>query len=167
MMKKLLVLIIVALFSTIGFVTADIVLAEGRLPDVTVAVFNFGFNPDPVTIQVGDTVTWNNTQGFHNVSSTSGPEAFRNGDPAGAGWTYSKTFTQAGTYTYVCEVHSSMQGTIIVEGEPTTVEVSAVSAETPPALSTTLASTLLFPLMIGFTFIAIRLSRKNRFSQAE
>lgn len=167
-MNKLLILIVTIALLSVGFVTSDKVLAESPLPDVTVSVFNFGFNPDPVTIQVGDTVTWENTQGFHNVASTSGPESFRNGDPAGAGWTYSRTFTQAGTYTYVCEVHSSMQGTIIVEGEPTAVEMSDISAETPSSSSPSLAlaTTLLFPLLIGFSLVVMQFNKKNPFDKA-
>ena len=157
-MKKTVILIVTIALLSIGFVTADNVLAESKLPDVTVSVFNFGFSPDPVTIQVGDTITWENNQGFHNVVSTSGPESFSSGAPAGAGWSYSRTFTQPGTYTYICEVHSNMQGTIIVEGDPTSVEMNGVSAETS---SLTLASTLLLPLLIGFTLVAIQSNKKT------
>ena len=35
--------------------------------DETVAVSNNAFTPDAVTIRVGDTVTWTNTSGTHNV----------------------------------------------------------------------------------------------------
>jgi plastocyanin len=35
--------------------------------NVTITARDFFWSPDAVTIQVGDTVTWTNEQGFHNV----------------------------------------------------------------------------------------------------
>ena len=35
--------------------------------NVTITARDFFWSPDTVTIQVGDTVTWTNAQGFHNV----------------------------------------------------------------------------------------------------
>ena len=35
--------------------------------NVTITARDFFWSPDAVTIQVGDTVTWTNAQGFHNV----------------------------------------------------------------------------------------------------
>ena len=48
------------------------------------------FSPASLVINVGDTVTWNNTQGFHNINATlatfpSNPEGFGNG-VASAPW---------------------------------------------------------------------------------
>lgn len=108
--KGLLIVSIIVLF-----VMAGTVFAEDSRAIVNVSVFNFGFNPDPVTIQVGDTVEWANTAGFHNVVSQTGPDTFSSGAASSAMWVYSKTFTVAGTYTYICEIHpASMQGTITV-----------------------------------------------------
>ncbi len=84
-----------------------------------VEVFNFGFEPSSLTIEVGDIVEWTNTEGFHNVDGNSedfpaNPEAF--GNPlASAPWTFSYEFTMEGEYGYQCEAHSGlMQGTITV-----------------------------------------------------
>ena len=78
------------------------------------------FTPDQLTISVGDTVTWTNSQGFHNVNGRqttypSNPESFGNG--TGSGWTYSHVFTIPGTYDYQCDPHVSlgMVGQLIVE----------------------------------------------------
>ena len=62
------------------------------------------FSPDTLTITVGDTVTWNNAQGFHNINATlatypSNPEGFGNA-VAGAGWSFQWVFTIAGAYDY-------------------------------------------------------------------
>lgn len=86
-----------------------------RAADQTVNVAGTSFSPGNVTIQVGDTVTWvNNNQGFHNVAADDG--SFRSGDPADE-WTFSHTFTAAGTFGYHCEPHQSfgMTGTVTVE----------------------------------------------------
>ena len=77
------------------------------------------FSPDTLTITVGDTVTWNNTQGFHNINATlvtypSNPEGFGN-TVAGAGWSFQWVFTIAGAYDYQCDPHAGtgMTGVII------------------------------------------------------
>jgi len=75
---------------------------------------NMQFDPEELTISVGDTVTWTNNDGMsHTATSTSGPEAFDSGN-IGSGDTWSFTFTEAGTYEYKCDYHSSMTATIIV-----------------------------------------------------
>ena len=50
------------------------------------------FSPAELTIQVGDTVEWQNIQGWHNVNGTQttfpeNPESFGNG--TGTNWTFS------------------------------------------------------------------------------
>tara|TARA_B100001029_G_scaffold14478_1_gene9710 strand:+ start:1450 stop:3606 length:2157 start_codon:yes stop_codon:yes gene_type:complete len=72
------------------------------------------FNPDDLTINVGDTITWTNDDNMaHTATSTSGPVSFDSGNIA-SGATWSFTFTQAGTYDYKCAYHSSMTASITV-----------------------------------------------------
>ena len=96
---------------------AAVPVAHGAV--VTVDVSNFVFTPQTVTIIEGDTVTWNNTAGFHNVASDT-PGLFTSGPPAFAPWTFSHTFTSAGTFPYHCDVHVliGMVGTVIVQPPP-------------------------------------------------
>ncbi len=88
--------------------------------NVTITARDFFWSPDIVTIQVGDTVTWTNAQGFHNVllgDSRLNQPGFPN-DPA---WNPppQHTFTEPGSYTFVCEVHPGMTGTVnVAAGEP-------------------------------------------------
>ncbi|MFN7941025.1 MAG: Calx-beta domain-containing protein [Thermoanaerobaculia bacterium] len=82
------------------------------------------FSPKNLTITAGDTVTWTNVGGTHNVAADDG--SFRcangcdgmggNGNPA-TGWSFTLTFNSAGSIPYHCEVHggSGMTGTITVE----------------------------------------------------
>jgi len=76
----------------------------------TVNVTNYKFTPDELQIEVGDTVEWKNTQGFHNVNGTkttfpSNPESF--GNSTGNSWTYQYVFKTAGKYDYQCDPHAS------------------------------------------------------------
>ena len=88
--------------------------AKGLGPD-DVEVANFAFTPSTLTVKVGTTVTWhfNQPSAPHNVVSLATPPVFNSGTPKGTG-TYSFTFTSAGTYPYLCQVHPLMRGTIIV-----------------------------------------------------
>jgi len=80
----------------------------------TVAVKNNAFSPSTVSIKKGDTVAWRWTQGGvnHNVTPAKGGSGSRTTDKKG--YTFTKTFTKAGTFTYVCTLHSSMKSTVKV-----------------------------------------------------
>jgi len=86
---------------------------------VDVAVDNFFFLPQTVTIKVGDTVHWDFEASGHTVTSGSSCTAdgdFNSGFRS-AGTSYSHTFTAAGTYDYHCIPHcasNGMMGTVIV-----------------------------------------------------
>ena len=72
------------------------------------------FNPEDLTINVGDTVTWTNNDGMgHTATSTDEPASF-DSENIDAGATWSFTFTEAGTYNYKCDYHSSMTASITV-----------------------------------------------------
>jgi len=72
------------------------------------------FNPEDLTINIGDTVTWTNNDGMgHTATSTDEPASFDSENIA-AGATWSFTFTEAGTYDYKCNYHSAMTATITV-----------------------------------------------------
>ncbi len=64
------------------------------------------------TISVGQTVQWNWVSGTHNVTSSSA-EDFTSADMSSG--SFSHTFNQAGSFTYLCTIHGSiMSGTVIV-----------------------------------------------------
>lgn len=102
-------------------------MGQATVHNVTVGVPNNQFAPSSLTITAGDTVTWTNAAGFHNVNGTTGvgvgnPETFGNGAAATGTWTYSKQFTIAGTYNYQCDPHAGigMTGSITVNPAPAT-----------------------------------------------
>jgi len=84
------------------------------------------FSPNPVTVKVGDTITWtNNDNQFHTVTSGNGSsdpnmgKAFDSGlsGPSALttmGKTFHHQFTQGGQYPYFCQLHPIMVGKVIV-----------------------------------------------------
>jgi plastocyanin len=77
-----------------------------------VEIVDFGYDPDPTTIQVGGKVTWiNRDSAPHTATAADG--SFDTGTIE-QGKLKSESFKQPGTYTYFCEVHPSMHGTIEV-----------------------------------------------------
>jgi predicted lipoprotein with Yx(FWY)xxD motif/plastocyanin len=83
----------------------------GQAKTVRVAIKNFSFGA-PLTIAVGTTVVWTNDDAApHTVTASDGTFDSGNLDK---GASYSFTFTQEGTYSYVCQYHSDMKGQIVV-----------------------------------------------------
>jgi plastocyanin len=75
-----------------------------------VTIKNNAFQPGTVTIARGGTVTWTNQAAVPHTVSFGGQAS----PPIGAGQTYSKTFDDAGTFDYICSIHPSMRGQVIV-----------------------------------------------------
>ena len=112
-MKKSLFLLLSICYLSVNAQTSHLVNTSGM-----------SFSPDSLTINVGDTVTWINTGGFHNINATlvtfaNNPEGFGNG-VASAPWSFQWIFTIAGTYDYQCDPHVGlgMIGVIIVNPMP-------------------------------------------------
>ena len=98
------------------FVFANLLLVQSTFAAAfTVTLSNVKFTPPSLTVNVGDTVTWRDTEGFHDTVSGSA------GVPDGV-WnsnnqyhrlmfpddTFSFTFTRPGTYPYYCTPHWSL-----------------------------------------------------------
>jgi plastocyanin len=78
-----------------------------------VTISDFQFAPSSVTVNVGDTVTWtNNGPTPHSATSTGGVWDTGIMDAGQAG---SHTFTEAGTFSYICTPHPNMKGTVVVQ----------------------------------------------------
>jgi plastocyanin len=103
-------------------------------PGVTIA--DFHFTPGTTTIHAGDTITWtNNGPSSHTATASGG--AFNTG-VLHKGQSSSHTFTQAGTFAYVCSIHPFMHGTIVVlAAAKTAAPTSTTSNQTTTPASTT------------------------------
>jgi plastocyanin len=70
------------------------------------------FNPDNLSIKIGDTVTWVNNDSYaHTVKAKTGE--FDSGNMA-SGAKFSFTFNKEGTIDYICGIHTFMTGKIVV-----------------------------------------------------
>jgi plastocyanin len=90
------------------------------------------FSPNSLTINVGDTVTWTNTAGSHNINATLGtysgnPEGFGNGVAADP-WSFQWIFTIPGAYDYQCDPHvgAGMTGVVIVNPSPSNTSIDTL-----------------------------------------
>jgi len=113
---------------------------------VPVTIASFAFNPNSVTINVGDSVQWTNTDAAnHTATSDPGaPVAFNTGTLS-QNQSATILFNTAGTYQYHCAIHPSMMATLIVNGgatpTATTAPPATATATTVPPTVTTTATT--------------------------
>ncbi len=86
--------------------------ASAQGDPVAISIANFAFNPDTVTIEVGTEVTWTNVHTApHTVTSDVGDFDSGTLEP---GDSVTFTFNEPGTYTYHCDIHPNMTGTVEV-----------------------------------------------------
>ena len=99
--------------------------------ETTVAVRGIQYQPTTLEISAGTEVTWTNDdpvdhtvtsgqqqeQGIPGVSKgeRARPDGMFDGVLGSKGTTFSFTFDEAGTFSYYCEIHAGMTGTVIVE----------------------------------------------------
>ena len=77
-----------------------------------VQIVEFTYEPDPVVVQVGGKVTWQNEDSApHTATADDG--SFDTGTIE-EGKLGSATFKEAGTFTYHCTIHPTMHGTVEV-----------------------------------------------------
>ena len=134
----------VVLSAALGLGVGVAAVAEGvishpaQAQSMAVTIKNFSFQPTPLTISVGTTVTWTNKDSAaHTVTSDTG--AFDSGNlPSGA--TYSFTFNQAGTFAYNCNYHSNMHGMIVVQAASATPLINRVAPTVMPAPAASLGA---------------------------
>lgn len=86
------------------------------------------FDPATVSINQGETVTWTNRGGFHDVRFDGEPLGEpRHPVPLDSAWTVSRTFHSPGSFRYYCQVHGH-EGGIGMTGR---VVVSAIAGGPP------------------------------------
>jgi plastocyanin len=79
----------------------------------TVVIHNFAFQPQEITVHVGDTIVWKNTDIVsHTVTAADG--LFDSGEiKPGKSWRF--VAKKAGTFQYSCSPHPNMRGTLTVK----------------------------------------------------
>ena len=110
--------------------------------DTSVTISDFQFTPATITIHVGDTVTWtNHGPSAHTATANNG--SFNTG-VLQKGHSASHTFTTAGTFAYICQIHPFMHGTVVVLANTTsttTPKTTTTPASTTPATTTPASTT--------------------------
>lgn len=123
------------------------VAAPNDSAGAAVTIVDFAFEPASVTIPQGSTVTWTNAGSApHTVTGS-----FGDSGTLASGQAYSHTFTEAGTFDYVCQFHPQMTGQVVVEGataDPRPAQVSRSPAELDMLGQTRLLLTLLITILI-------------------
>ena len=71
------------------------------------------FGANPLTIAAGTTISWLNADNTTHTSAADGPQwASGNIAPGGR---FNFAFTSPGRFTYHCQIHPNMVGTIVVQ----------------------------------------------------
>jgi plastocyanin len=94
--------------------TVVTVSRAGASASKSVSIVDFAFNPGSITVNTGDTVQWTN-----NGKVPEGHDVTGDGLDSGllkAGGTYSHTFSDSGSFSYICSIHPNMKGTVKVLG---------------------------------------------------
>jgi plastocyanin len=100
--------------------------------DQPVAVTDYAYNPDPVTVTAGAVVTWTNQAGQpHTVTADDGTSF--DSQPIAPNEAFANLFETPGTYAYHCTIHPDrMKGTIVVTAAAPTTG-AGTPEPTPPA----------------------------------
>src|SRR5215472_2550871 len=97
-----------------SLLAASVLFARADGPTSMVAIDNFSFGPQTLTVRAGTTVTWANRDDIpHRIASSN--NAFKKSGALDTDDSYSFTFTTPGTYQYFCYLHPHMVGSIVVE----------------------------------------------------
>jgi LPXTG-motif cell wall-anchored protein len=99
-----------------------------------VSIKNFAFSPTPISVKVGDTVTWTN---FDSAPHTATGSGFNTG-VLKRGQSGSHTFTSPGRVSYICSIHPNMKATVVVSAA--TAGGSSAAGSSPSSATPSSAS---------------------------
>lgn len=154
-----------ALIAALAGGTAGTALAA----DQAVSIAGFAFSPQSITVTVGDSVTWTNSDSVSHTA-TADDDSFDTGSIANGG-SKSVTFSTAGTFAYHCSIHSSMTGTVVVEAAagggaapaPTTPATDAVASPGAGSFDQSEVALLVFATvgLLGLVIVQRRLANRG------
>ncbi|HSR31628.1 MAG TPA: cupredoxin family copper-binding protein [Anaerolineae bacterium] len=81
--------------------------------EVEVNIEGFAFMPDPLVVPAGTTVRWTNKDDVSHTVTSDLPGLLDSGTLL-PGERFEYRFDTAGSYSYICTIHPSMTGTVIV-----------------------------------------------------
>lgn len=81
----------------------------------SVGIAGSRFDPLEISIAVGDTVSFTNTDPFaHTVTANDGQTLSFDSGEFGQDETFEVTFDEAGSFAYFCEIHPTMRASVVV-----------------------------------------------------
>ena len=90
-------------------------VSQGGSPGATVnATDNLAFDPQNVSVNVGQVLQWKNTGQTAHTVTFSGAQSCLTDDQLAGGSTWDVTFNQAGTFAFKCTIHPQMTGVVTV-----------------------------------------------------
>ena len=88
--------------------STTVTMAIGASTQTTTA-----FGANPLTISAGTTISWLNEDNTTHTSSADGQQWSSGNIPPGGRFNFA--FSSAGRFTYRCQIHPNMVGTIVVQ----------------------------------------------------
>ena len=101
--------------ATVAPTSVTTIAAAGAVTPAAAAVriVDFAFAPQTSTVHAGAVVTWTNADSFaHSIRSNDGTFDEQRMDK---GASATVTFAKPWSYAYICGIHNSMTGTVVVE----------------------------------------------------
>jgi plastocyanin len=129
---------------------AGLATAPAAFADLGIDISGFAFDPNPMTIHVGQTVAWTDSDGVSHTA-TADDASFDTGTISPGASSAGVTFNTVGTFAYHCRIHSSMHGTVIVTSAlaPATDTLTPVETRSDPGPAQLLALTAIGGLVLG------------------
>ena len=132
--------------------------------DNPVAISGFSFSPKDITINVGDSVTWTNSDAQAHTA-TADDASFDTGT-IGNNTSKAVTFATAGVFAYHCSIHAAMIGTVTVQAaaaaSPATTNPPTDTADAVmPGSSTGLVGAAV--VIAGAWFLGLFIARRRFF----
>ena len=135
--------LLLLVLSCAAFVLLVVAVSPGepvRAAIAAVGIVDFAFQPDTITVNVGDTVTWtNNGPSAHTTTSSTG---VWNSGPLFPSQSFSVTFNTAGSFPYLCTIHPTMQGTVNVVAAPAPTATLTITPSVTPSVTATATQSL-------------------------
>jgi plastocyanin len=99
---------------TLALVFGGIAATPAWADTVQVAITDYSFSPENVTVHSGDTIVWTNGDSVPHTATARDGKSFDTGaiDPSASA---KVVFSKPGHYDYYCTVHPEMHGSVDVK----------------------------------------------------
>jgi plastocyanin len=133
-------------------------VAPGASADLGIDIKGFTFDPQVMTIHVGQSVSWTNSDP-QNHTATADDGSFDTGTILNGDTSAGVQFTTVGTFPYHCRIHPSMTGTVVVEAA-TSPPTSTLEPTTAATASPAVPVVMLVSGVLGLILVARQLRSK-------